>query len=41
MKNLEQETIDRANELIASLESVLESGNLPSETQVKKLNDLF
>jgi len=41
MKNLEQETIDKANELIASLESVLESGNLPSETQVKKLNNLF
>ena len=41
MKNLEQETINKANELIASLESVLESGNLPSETQVKKLNDLF
>lgn len=41
MKNLDQETIDKAHELIASLESVLESGNLPSETQVKKLNDLF
>lgn len=41
MKNLDQETIDKANELIALLEGKIESGEPPSETQVKKLNDLF
>jgi hypothetical protein len=41
MKNLDQSTIDKAHEMIASIEAVLEEGDLPSETQVKKLNDLF
>ena len=41
MKNLDQETIDKANELIASLEAMIEAGTPPSETQVKKLDKLF
>ena len=41
MKNLDQSTIDKAHELIALLEEKVASGNPPSETQVKKLNDLF
>tara|TARA_B100001778_G_scaffold315414_1_gene301495 strand:+ start:370 stop:948 length:579 start_codon:yes stop_codon:yes gene_type:complete len=41
MKNLDQATIDKANELIASLEAMIEAGTPPSETQVKKLDKLF
>tara|TARA_B100000900_G_scaffold373465_1_gene354022 strand:- start:1262 stop:1807 length:546 start_codon:yes stop_codon:yes gene_type:complete len=41
MKNLDQDTIDKANELIASLEAMIENGTPPSETQVKKLDKLF
>ena len=41
MKNLDQSTIDKANELIASLETMIEAGTPPSETQVKKLDKLF
>ena len=41
MKNLDEATLEKANELIATLESSIESGTPPSETQVKKLNDLF
>ena len=41
MKNLDQSTIDQANELIAGLEAMIEAGNPPSETQVKKLDKLF
>jgi hypothetical protein len=41
MKYLDQGTLDEAHQLIASIESVLEDGELPSETVVKKLNDLF
>ena len=41
MKNLDEATVEKANELIATLESSIESGTPPSETQVKKLNDLF
>ena len=41
MKNLDQSTIDQANELIAKLEAMIEAGTPPSETQVKKLDKLF
>ena len=41
MKNLDQSTIDQANELIANLEAMIEAGTPPSETQVKKLDKLF
>ncbi len=41
MKNLDQDTIDQANELIAKLEAMIEAGTPPSETQVKKLDKLF
>ena len=41
MKNLDQSTIDQANELIAKLEDMIEAGTPPSETQVKKLDKLF
>ena len=41
MKNLDQDTIDQAHTLIASLEEMIEAGNPPSETQVKKLDKLF
>ena len=41
MKNLDQATIDQANELIAMLEDMIEAGTPPSETQVKKLDKLF
>ena len=41
MKNLDQSTNDKANELIASLETMIEAGTPPSETQVKKLDKLF
>jgi hypothetical protein len=41
MNNLDQATVDAAHEMIANLEATMEAGNLPTETQVKKLNDLF
>ena len=41
MKNLDQETIDKANELIASLQAMIDAGTPPSEGQVKKLDKLF
>ncbi|MCH1616106.1 MAG: DUF5611 family protein [Candidatus Poseidonia sp.] len=41
MKNLDQSKIDQAHELIAMLESMIEAGTPPSETQVKKLDKLF
>ena len=41
MKNLDQSTIDQANQLIADLEAMIEAGTPPSETQVKKLDKLF
>jgi hypothetical protein len=41
MQNLDQGTVDSALETIANLEAIMEAGNLPTETQVKKLNDLF
>ena len=36
-----QETIDKAHEMIAELENMIEAGNAPSEGKVKKLNDLL
>ena len=41
MKNLDQATIEKANQLIAELEAMIEAGTTPSETQVKKLDKLF
>ncbi len=41
MQNLDQGTVDSALEMIANLEAIMEAGDLPTETQVKKLNDLF
>ncbi len=41
MNNLDQSTIDAANALIDELETTIEEGNLPSESKVKKLNDMF
>ncbi len=41
MMNVDQTTVDRAHELIAQLEATMEKGEFPTETQVKKLNDLF
>ena len=41
MKNLDQATIEKANQLIAELEAMIEAGTPPSETQVKKLDKLF
>ena len=39
--SLTQETIDKANAMIAELESMIEEGTAPSEGKVKKLNDLL
>ena len=39
--SISQETIDKANEMIAELEKMIEEGNAPSEGKVKKLNDLL
>jgi len=36
-----QEKIDKANQMIAELEEMIENGEAPSEGRVKKLNDLF
>jgi hypothetical protein len=36
-----QETIDKAHEMIAELEKMIEEGTAPSEGRVKKLNDLL
>ena len=41
MSNLDQSTIEAANSLIVELETTIEEGNLPSESKVKKLNDMF
>ncbi len=41
MMNVDQTTVDRAHELISQLEATMEKGEFPTETQVKKLNDLF
>ncbi len=41
MKNLDQSTIDQAHEIIEKLETMIEAGDPPSETQVKKLDKLF
>ena len=37
----DQETIDKANAMIAELQEMIDSGNPPSEGKVKKLNDLI
>ena len=39
--NVTQEKIDKANQMIAELEEMIEKGDAPSEGKVKKLNDLF
>ncbi|MAE79198.1 MAG: hypothetical protein DWC08_06435 [Candidatus Poseidoniales archaeon] len=39
--SINQETIDKANEMIADLQEMIDSGNPPSEGRVKKLNDLI
>ncbi len=39
--SLTQETIDKANTMIAELEQMIEEGTAPSEGRVKKLNDLL
>ena len=39
--SLSQETIDKANAMIAELEKMIEEGTAPSEGKVKKLNDLL
>ncbi|RJU89825.1 MAG: hypothetical protein DWC07_05110 [Candidatus Poseidoniales archaeon] len=41
MSDLPEASIAKAHELIAMLESNIEEGVPPSESQVKKLNDLF
>ena len=41
MSDLPEASITKAHELIAMLESNIEEGVPPSESQVKKLNDLF
>jgi hypothetical protein len=41
MKNVDVSTIEKANELIAALEEKIEAETPPSESMVKKLNDLF
>ncbi len=41
ISGIDQSVIERANELIQALEEKIEAGEPPSETQVKKLNDLF
>ena len=41
MKNVDQATVEKAHELIEALEATMEKGEFPTETQVKKLNDLF
>jgi len=38
---IDQETIDKANAMIAELQQMIDSGNPPSEGKVKKLNDLI
>jgi len=41
ISGLDESVIAKANELIQALEEKIEAGEPPSETQVKKLNDLF
>ena len=40
-KSINQETIDKANAMINELQTMIDSGNPPSEGKVKKLNDLI
>ena len=39
--SIDQETIDKANTMIAELQEMIDSGTPPSEGRVKKLNDLI
>ncbi|RJU80035.1 MAG: hypothetical protein DWC09_08275 [Candidatus Poseidoniales archaeon] len=39
--SIDQETIEKANTMIAELQEMIDSGNPPSEGRVKKLNDLI
>ena len=39
--SVDQETIDKANTMIAELQEMIDSGTPPSEGRVKKLNDLI
>lgn len=41
IENVEQEKIDAANSLIEEIQSMLDSGQTPPESKVKKLNDIF
>jgi len=41
IENVEQEKIDAAHSLIEEIQSMLDSGQTPPESKVKKLNDLF
>jgi hypothetical protein len=41
IENVEQEKIDAANSLIEEIQSMLDGGQTPPESKVKKLNDLF
>ncbi|MBT5390909.1 MAG: DUF5611 family protein [Euryarchaeota archaeon] len=40
-KSVDQDTINTANEMIAELQAMIDSGTPPSEGKVKKLNDLI
>jgi len=41
MQDLDPAVIETANMMIADLEATIDSGKAPTDTQVKKLNDLF
>jgi hypothetical protein len=41
MTSVDEATVKKAHQLIEALEATMEKGELPTETQVKKLNDLF
>ena len=41
MSNVSEETKSTALNMIADFEAMIDEGNAPTETQVKKLNDLF
>jgi len=41
MQDLDPAVIETANMMIADIEATIDSGKAPTDTQVKKLNDLF
>jgi len=41
MQDLDPAVIETANRMIADIEATIDSGTAPTDTQVKKLNDLF